>query len=73
MENKTCKHCLLHSGMPDVNLDDGGVCNVCKEHKPFKPRPENKLLVLLKAARKKGRPYDALVPLSGGKASAYVL
>jgi len=54
-------------------MDKNGVCNYCNEHMPFIPYGENQLLKILKKAKKKQRLYDALIPLSGGKDSTYVL
>jgi hypothetical protein len=75
MENevRTCSKCILHDKIDGVVIDDDGICNHCKDYKPFVPFGEDKLLKIFDKARKKHRIYDALVPLSGGKDSTYVL
>ena len=50
-----------------------GLCNFCRDHRPFVPHGEDKLLKILSTARRRHRSYDALVPLSGGRDSTYVL
>ncbi|PIE88348.1 MAG: hypothetical protein CSA04_02430 [Bacteroidetes bacterium] len=56
-----------------VVIEENGHCNFCNDHQPFEPYDESELIHILKKARRKGRTYDALVPLSGGKDSTYVL
>jgi hypothetical protein len=46
---------------------------VCANYKPFTPFPESKLIAQFDAARRRRKAYDALVPLSGGKDSTYIL
>jgi ribosomal protein S8 len=72
-ERKTCNKCLLDDSIEGVILDSNGVCNYCNEYKPIVAYSESQLLKILQKARKKKRIYDALVPLSGGKDSTYVL
>jgi len=72
-EVKTCNKCLLNDKIEGVTIDDNGLCNVCSEYKPHVPYGESELLKLFQKARNKRRIYDALVPLSGGKDSTYVL
>ena len=72
-ERKTCNKCLLDDKIEGVVFDNNGTCNYCNEYKPFVPYGESQLLKILQSARKKRRIYDALVPLSGGKDSTYVL
>lgn len=73
MENKTCKKCILNEKIKGVQIAENGLCNYCNKYKAFTPYGEDKLLRILKKAKKKKRIYDALVPLSGGKDSTYVL
>ncbi|MEN8225741.1 MAG: 7-cyano-7-deazaguanine synthase [Bacteroidota bacterium] len=72
-EIKTCSSCILDETINGVIIGDDGICNYCKEHEPFIPHGEEKLLQIFKKAQNKKRHYDALVPLSGGKDSTYVL
>ncbi len=76
MENneiKTCSRCLVHEQLPGVSIHVDGECNLCKKYVPYVPADPGILLKVIKKAKKKGRTYDALVPVSGGKDSAYVL
>lgn len=68
-----CNKCLLSDNIPGVEIEANDECNFCANHKPFKPFPKEELLIIFKKAKRKGRIYDALVPLSGGKDSTYVL
>lgn len=70
---KTCKNCILSDDIQGVIIGDDGVCNLCSGYKPFIPHGEEKLLKIFEKAKRKKRHYDALVPLSGGKDSTYVL
>ncbi len=70
---KTCKECLLDENYPGLTFDDNGVCSICSAKKEFKPIGEDKLLEIFQAAKNKKNEYDALVPLSGGKDSTYIL
>ncbi len=73
LEKKTCNNCLLDYSIEGVVLDHNGVCNYCNAYKPIVPYGESHLLKILQKAKNKKRTYDALVPLSGGKDSTYVL
>lgn len=70
---KTCSKCLLPETYPGLTFDAQNVCTRCRTFRPLK-RPGLDLLArqFEKAKRKKAC-YDALVPLSGGKDSSYVL
>lgn len=63
----------MNDEMPRVEIGEDGVCNFCKNHEPFKPWGESELLKVLNRGRKGEPKYHALVPLSGGKDSTYVL
>jgi hypothetical protein len=69
----TCKLCLLHENLQGVILNADGICNYCSGYNLYKPYGEEHLLKIFKKACGKRRLYDALVPLSGGKDSTYVL
>ena len=70
---KRCSKCILPSTYPKITFDENGVCNFCRSYKEPKPLDENILLNFFEKAKKRGGIYDALVPLSGGKDSTYVL
>lgn len=75
-----CSKCVTPVSYPNTHLNHNGVCNHCLEYeKSFSNWHEHleenmeKLNHLITWAKKKSRTYDALVPLSGGKDSTYVL
>jgi len=77
---RECERCLAHEGIPGVRIDEGGTCSICKSFdREWGNWPERKegrrraLEQMFADCRKKNRPYDVLVPLSGGKDSTYVL
>ena len=60
----------MPEGWPDLSFDDEGVCSWCSTHRPTEPLGEEALLNLLRTGR--GRRYDCVVGVSGGKDSCYV-
>jgi hypothetical protein len=80
---KRCVRCVMPENYPGVTLDADGECNFCRTFDTYwgpwmndagiRARSEEKLLRIFDAARKKHRPYDALIGLSGGKDSSYML
>ena len=75
-----CDRCLLNDDIPGVRIGDDKVCSVCKQHDTtwgnWEQRKAERLATLERMfddCRRKKRPYDVLVPLSGGKDSTYVL
>lgn len=70
---KVCNKCILNDRYSAVNFDEHGTCSLCNEQKAFMPLGEEKLRALLEDAKNKKSKYDALVPLSGGKDSMYIL
>lgn len=77
-----CTKCILPEHYPNINFDEHGVCNYCREHvavSELKDEYNNKRIqlegIIENAKRKRieqGGIYDVIVPLSGGKDSAYV-
>lgn len=65
-----CRLCLLPRAFPGIVVDGEGVCNLCREHRVRPPAGEPALLEILSSL--KGRTYDVLVGISGGKDSCYV-
>lgn len=79
---KRCTKCILPETYPGIVFDEKGVCSRCYEWETdFRrvdyARSKQKLNQLIQEqkeeARKLGLPYDVIVPVSGGKDSAYVL
>ncbi len=75
-----CARCLLDTDVPGVAVGADGVCTVCRqwdrEWGEWEAEKEDRLARLKRLfadARARGKAYDVLVPLSGGKDSIYVL
>lgn len=77
---KSCRKCLLPAAAPGADLDANLVCRLCRESKPvdvaavesLRQAREADLERAIAHCRGKGRQYDCLVALSGGKDSVYL-
>ena len=71
-----CKSCLAMSTRPRITFNDEGVCNAClwvKQKKRLNwSERKAQLEKLLEVHRARKRPYDVIVPVSGGKDGSYV-
>ena len=73
-----CSRCILPDTYPDIAFDDHGVCNYCRDYDEqwsgfdFN-KGEQHLKQIFKAAVRKKKNYDCLVPVSGGMDSSYTL
>lgn len=73
-EIKICQRCVLPETFPNIRFNEKGVCNFCMEYKKSEPNFEKeKELEMIFESLKRNNPYNCLVPLSGGKDSAFVL
>jgi hypothetical protein len=70
----------MPTSIPSLKLDDKGVCNFCRNYenifrnwKEIKDNRKKQFEKLIKKIKNLNRPYDVVVPLSGGKDSVYVL
>ena len=80
---KRCVRCIMPENYPGIAFDAEGVCNFCRYFENHwdswvasaeeQARSEAKLRGIFDAAKRKGRPYDALIGISGGKDSSYGL
>ncbi len=75
-----CTRCILPGTLLGLTFDEEGVCNHCRKYEQnFKDwdaiasRKEKEFELILNRAKRLKRPYDCLVPLSGGKDSTYAL
>ncbi|MFC2112817.1 hypothetical protein ACFLTA_06060 [Bacteroidota bacterium] len=75
-----CSRCILPSSLSSLNFDDNGVCSYCRQYEKdfadwdeIAPRKLTEFEELIEKAKELKKPYDCLVPLSGGKDSTYVL
>lgn len=66
-----CTKCVLPAVYPGIAFDQHGVCNVCHAHVSPGIKGEEDLRRLL--ATRRGREFDAVVALSGGRDSIYTL
>ena len=79
--SRICTFCVMDDSMSGVVFDEAGQCNCCRDALARRAHEwwpnevgEAKLLALVAALRRegKGKPYDAMVGLSGGIDSAYL-
>lgn len=69
-----CAKCILNGKYPNLSFNKQGECSLCSSKNTFNPIGEEKLINIFEIAKKnKKNQYDALVPLSGGKDSSYIL
>jgi hypothetical protein len=80
MSETRCKRCIMPASLPNTQLDESGVCRHCRRYEArfgdweaVKEQKQREFEELLERVRKLKRPYDCLVPLSGGKDSTYSL
>lgn len=81
MAYRVCVRCIVDTSVPGARFDERGECSYCKIHDrleqqyPLTPEGERRLLQLvdrIKAAGR-GRKYDCIVGVSGGRDSSYTL
>jgi hypothetical protein len=79
-EVSRCTRCILPESLPSALLDEHGVCGHCRAYQAMfggweavAEQRKSELEDLFGRAKQLKRPYDCLVPLSGGKDSTYVL
>ena len=77
---KRCTRCILPDSLSDITFDENGVCNHCRQYErdfarwnEIEERKKEELNSIFQKAKRLKRPYDCLVPLSGGKDSTYTL
>jgi N-acetyl sugar amidotransferase len=71
-----CSECVAMSTRPRIGFDSDGRCNACqwadKKQKLNWASRLDKLNDILQRQKTKGKPFDCLVPVSGGKDGSYV-
>lgn len=77
---KACINCTLSSDYPDIEFDESGLCNVCRQFNSYKKevllyfKPYNEFKKMMSASLTENySDYDCLLLFSGGKDSSYVL
>lgn len=81
MSSKICKRCIYDESVPNIRFDNYGVCNYCRQIEelevqfPNDSRGEEILLQLVAEMKEagKGKKYDALIGVSGGCDSSYLM
>jgi hypothetical protein len=75
-----CSKCILPASLTNITFNEDGVCNHCLKYEhdfsewdSIAKRREKEFIALMERAKKLKRPYDCLIPLSGGKDSTYAL
>ncbi|WP_035059537.1 N-acetyl sugar amidotransferase [Andreprevotia chitinilytica] len=81
MEKQICSRCIYDESVPNISFDEAGVCSYCRQIEqleaeyPTGAEGEARLLKMvdeIKAAGK-GKRYDAIIGVSGGCDSSYLL
>jgi len=81
-ERKICKLCVMPETPGIIDLDENGICNICREKREEKQEnlfddfsADKKLAILQKKVNKfkKGNKYDCVCSVSGGKDSIMTL
>lgn len=70
---KRCTKCILPETFPGIEFDENGVCNYCLDYEPVKVYGEEVFVKVLDKYMGKGKKYDCVVPISGGRDSTFVL
>lgn len=81
--NGFCKRCSYPTNFMDTKIESDGVCSLCHEYDKYKDLLENydylqelfqkKIGLMKKERQEKNLNYDAVVAISGGTDSSYVL
>lgn len=79
--NQICTRCIYDTKVPNISFDEKGVCNYCRQVEgmesqfPNDERGEVELSRLVKEMKRagKGKKYDALIGVSGGCDSSFLM
>ncbi len=73
-EIKTCKRCLMHTGIPSVVIHEDGECNFCKIHDKLEvDAAKFDFDGFVSKLRTKNDKYHCLIGISGGLDSSFLL
>ena len=78
---RMCSRCVMDTSVASIRFDQDGVCNFCKLHDkldriyPLNEEGEKQLAIMVDRIKRSGRgkPYDCLVGMSGGRDTCYCL
>ena len=72
---KYCKKCILPDTRPNINFNEDGICDACcsSEQKINIdwPKRESQFNEIVKNVKSLNKPYDCVIPVSGGKDSTW--
>ena len=76
-----CARCIIDDSVPGANFDQNGICDYCRLHDemaalyPLTPEGEVRKLALVERIKRsgKGKPFDCVLGISGGRDSTYLL
>ena len=76
-----CSRCIMDTTVPSIRFDTDGVCNFCKLHDkldklyPLNEEGERQLHKIVERIKRsaRGRKYDCVVGVSGGRDTSYCL
>lgn len=73
-----CSKCILPRNFSGIRLNDKGVCSICAYNESVAEKQnlknnEQELISIFERHKNSTNAYDCLVPISGGKDSAFVL
>ena len=70
---KYCKKCFLPSSRPNLVVDENGVCNACSSGSldPNWSQRAIQFETICEESKSRNKPYDCLIPVSGGKDSTW--
>ena len=71
-----CERCILPSTRPGLEIGADGICSACTAHSERRteidwPARGREFSQLVREVRELGRPYDCVIPVSGGKDSTW--
>ena len=78
---RACTRCIMDETVSGITFDDQGVCNHCHIHDtldrlyPLNDEGHQQLLAIVERIKRdgRGRPYDCIVGISGGRDTCYCL
>ncbi|MDD5132022.1 MAG: hypothetical protein PHH44_05105 [bacterium] len=70
---KRCVKCIMPDTAKGIKLDEKGLCQLCRDFKPYVPKGEQKLRADIKDFIDPKAEYNCIVPVSGGRDSSYAL
>ena len=68
---KRCAQCVLPESYPNIQFDEQGICNFCRDHKPPVYAGKDALIKQVERLKSKTSAYEAILGLSGGRDSTF--